>query len=103
MCDSIGTIAQDWTEAAMKTVDEMLHLALLTPDEHQQISSWIAQADSPDEYAGLAVAGRRTGQRGHGHRRRPDAPAHLRHRRHRFPMSLPPHRLNADLSDMTDE
>ena len=33
----------------MKTIDEMLHLALLTPDEHQQISSWIAQADTPDE------------------------------------------------------
>jgi hypothetical protein len=33
----------------MKTIDEMLHLALLTPDEHQQISSWIAQADSPED------------------------------------------------------
>lgn len=33
----------------MKTIDEMLNLALLTPDEHQQISSWIAQADTPDE------------------------------------------------------
>lgn len=33
----------------MKTIDEMLHLALLTPDEHQQISHWIAQAESPDE------------------------------------------------------
>ncbi len=33
----------------MKTIDEMLHLALLTPDEHQQISHWIAQADSPEE------------------------------------------------------
>ena len=33
----------------MKTIDEMLHLALLTPDEHRQISHWIAQADSPDE------------------------------------------------------
>lgn len=33
----------------MKTIDEMLHLALLTPDEHRQISGWIAQADSPDE------------------------------------------------------
>jgi hypothetical protein len=33
----------------MKTIDEMLHLALLTPDEHQQISTWIAQAESPDE------------------------------------------------------
>ncbi|MDO8904947.1 hypothetical protein [Hydrogenophaga sp.] len=33
----------------MKTIDEMLHLALLSPDEHQQISTWIAQAQSPDE------------------------------------------------------
>lgn len=33
----------------MKTIDEMLHLALLSPDEHQQISTWIAQAESPDE------------------------------------------------------
>lgn len=33
----------------MKTIDEMLHLALLTPDEHRQISHWIAQAGSPDE------------------------------------------------------
>lgn len=33
----------------MKTIDEMLHLALLTPDEHRQISHWIAQANSPDE------------------------------------------------------
>lgn len=33
----------------MKTIDEMLHLALLTPDEHRQISHWIAQAKSPEE------------------------------------------------------
>jgi hypothetical protein len=33
----------------MKTIDEMLHLALLTPDQHRDISAWIAQADSPDE------------------------------------------------------
>ena len=33
----------------MKTIDEMLHLALLTPDEHRQISHWVAQADTPDE------------------------------------------------------
>ena len=49
MCDSIGAIDPDLREADMKTIDEMLHLALLTPDEHQQISSWIAQADTPDE------------------------------------------------------
>lgn len=33
----------------MKTIDEMLNLALLTPDQHRQISAWIAQANSPDE------------------------------------------------------
>ena len=33
----------------MKTIDEMLHLALLTPDQHRQISAWIARADSPDD------------------------------------------------------
>lgn len=33
----------------MKTIDEMLHLALLTPDQHHEISSWIAQSDSPEE------------------------------------------------------
>ncbi len=33
----------------MKTIDEMLHLALLTPTEHQQISRWIAQASTPDD------------------------------------------------------
>jgi hypothetical protein len=33
----------------MKTIDEMLNLALLSPDQHQQISAWIARADSPDE------------------------------------------------------
>ncbi|WP_439114945.1 hypothetical protein [Hydrogenophaga sp.] len=33
----------------MKTIDEMLNLALLTPEQHHQISTWIAQANSPDE------------------------------------------------------
>ena len=33
----------------MKTIDEMLNLALLTTDQHQQICEWIARADSPDE------------------------------------------------------
>jgi len=49
ICVSIWAIPQDLTEATMKTIDEMLHLALLSPDEHQQISSWIAQADTPDD------------------------------------------------------
>lgn len=33
----------------MKTIDEMLHLALLTPDQHHQISTWIEQSDSPED------------------------------------------------------
>ena len=49
MCVSICAVPKDLTQAAMKTIDEMLNLALLTPDEHRQISSWIAQADSPEE------------------------------------------------------
>ena len=49
MCDSISAIDQDLREASMKTIDEMLNLALLTPDQHKRISSWIAQSDSPDE------------------------------------------------------
>ena len=33
----------------MKTIDEMLNLDLLTPEQHYQISAWIAHADSPEE------------------------------------------------------
>ena len=33
----------------MKTIDEMLHLELLTTEQHVQIGAWIAQAGSPDE------------------------------------------------------
>lgn len=33
----------------MKTIDEMLSLELLTPDQHHQISAWIAHADTPEE------------------------------------------------------
>ena len=32
----------------MKTIDEMLHLDLLTPDEHSAIAAWIARERSPD-------------------------------------------------------
>ncbi len=32
----------------MKTIDEMLSLDLLTPEQHQQIGLWIAEADSPE-------------------------------------------------------
>lgn len=33
----------------MKTIDEMLNLALLTPEQHRHISAWIAHADSPED------------------------------------------------------
>lgn len=33
----------------MKTIDEMLSLELLTPDQHRQISAWIAQAGTPED------------------------------------------------------
>ena len=32
----------------MKTIDEMLHLDLLTQEQHLQISSWIDEAPSPE-------------------------------------------------------
>lgn len=40
----------------MKTIDEMLHLALLTPDQHRQIGAWIAQADSPETILKMPAA-----------------------------------------------
>jgi hypothetical protein len=33
----------------MKTIDEMLHLDLLTHAEHGEIGAWIARATSPEE------------------------------------------------------
>lgn len=33
----------------MRLIDEMLNLALLTADQHRQISAWIAQANTPDD------------------------------------------------------
>jgi hypothetical protein len=39
----------------MKTIDEMLNLALLTSDQHHQISAWIAQADSPEDILKMPV------------------------------------------------
>ncbi|WP_370681010.1 hypothetical protein [Comamonas sp. GB3 AK4-5] len=32
----------------MKTIDEMLHLDLLTHEQHLQISHWIASSESPE-------------------------------------------------------
>lgn len=33
----------------MSIMDEMLHQAILIPDEQQQISSWMAKAGSPEK------------------------------------------------------
>ena len=33
----------------MKTIEEMLHLDLLTSEQHVQFDEWIARAGSPDE------------------------------------------------------
>ena len=33
----------------MKTIDEMLHLELLTPEQHAEIGAWIERSSSPDE------------------------------------------------------
>lgn len=33
----------------MKTIDEMLNLDLLTPEQHRQIGDWIARASSPED------------------------------------------------------
>jgi hypothetical protein len=32
----------------MTTIDEMLHLDLLTPHQHEQIAAWIARVKTPD-------------------------------------------------------
>ena len=32
----------------MKTIDEMLSLRLLTPDQHSEIGAWIAQGRTPE-------------------------------------------------------
>lgn len=33
----------------MKTIDEMLHLDLLTTEQHSSISAWIGQSLSPED------------------------------------------------------
>lgn len=42
-------LCQKRPDTTMKTIDEMLNLALLTVDQHHQISAWIANADSPED------------------------------------------------------
>jgi hypothetical protein len=33
----------------MRTIDEMLHLSLLTPEQHQAVSQWIALSRTPED------------------------------------------------------
>jgi hypothetical protein len=40
----------------MKTIDEMLNLALLTADQHHQISACIAHADTPEDILKMPVS-----------------------------------------------
>ncbi|MES2186984.1 MAG: hypothetical protein V4505_20720 [Pseudomonadota bacterium] len=40
----------------MKTIDEMLSLDLLTPEQHGQIGAWIARAESPEEILKMPAA-----------------------------------------------
>lgn len=40
----------------MKIIDEMLHLDLLTPEQHRQIGAWIAHAESPEEILKMPAA-----------------------------------------------
>ena len=46
---ALGGHAKHNLLTTMKTIDEMLHLDLLTTEQHVQIGAWIAQAGSPDE------------------------------------------------------
>lgn len=40
----------------MKTIDEMLHLDLLTHEQHQHISHWIAQSHGPEDILRMPTA-----------------------------------------------
>lgn len=42
-----GLSPRNWT--VMKTIDEMLHLDLLTREQHREISAWIARSASPED------------------------------------------------------
>ena len=44
------------TAVPMKTIDEMLHLDLLTPQQHQEIGAWIARADTPEDILRMPAA-----------------------------------------------
>ena len=40
----------------MKTIDEMLHLDLLTTEQHTGISTWIGQSQSPEDILQMPTA-----------------------------------------------
>lgn len=40
----------------MRTIDEMLHLELLSQAEHHQIAAWIADSTSPDAILAMPQA-----------------------------------------------
>jgi hypothetical protein len=37
----------------MKTIDEMLHLRLLTKEEHREIAAWVKRCTSPEAILGM--------------------------------------------------
>lgn len=46
-CAVVCRGARTWG-VAVKTIDEMLSLRLLTPDQHSEIGAWIAQGRTPE-------------------------------------------------------
>ncbi|QHJ00515.1 hypothetical protein GT347_22580 [Xylophilus rhododendri] len=40
----------------MKTIDEMLNLDLLTPEQHAEVGAWIARAETPEEILKMPAA-----------------------------------------------
>ncbi len=40
----------------MKTIDEMLHLELLTPQQHGEIAAWLARARTPEAILQMPAA-----------------------------------------------
>lgn len=41
--------AEESKGSAVKTIDEMLNLELITVEQHQQIGAWIARSRTPDQ------------------------------------------------------
>ena len=40
----------------MQTLDDMLALHLLTPEQHAEIRAWVAQADTPEDIMQMPAA-----------------------------------------------